>query len=98
LQSEIAALTGTTSTSSLAVQRTQAEAAAAQQKYEATISSLKKQLLQTQEQAKKGKEFGEGMLRERLRMLEDEKNAMSNEVSFVPRVATVQTLIFDLYA
>jgi hypothetical protein len=84
LQSEITTLTTTSSTSSLAFQRCQAEAGSLKQlcdKYEVTLQQTRSELRRAEEDVRKGKAFGEGMFRERMRMAENEKAEMRNEVS-----------------
>jgi ABC-type transporter Mla subunit MlaD len=84
LQSEISALTSTTSSSIVAAQRAQADTNKLQQLCDRYISELrqtKEALSAAQAEVQKGKAFGEGVFRERMRIVDNEKAEMQNEVS-----------------
>ena len=84
LQSEIQALTSSTSTSTAAAQQAQADINKLQKlcdRYVSELKETKEALSAAQAEVLKGKTFGEGMFREKMRIVDNEKAEMQSEVS-----------------
>lgn len=89
LQSEIQALTSSTSTSTAAAQQAQADINKLQKlcdRYVSELKETKEALSAAQAEVQKGKTFGEGMFREKMRIVDNEKAEMQSEVSPMQRI------------
>jgi cell division septum initiation protein DivIVA len=93
LQSEIQALTSSTSSSTAAAQQAQADINKLQKlcdRYVSELKETKEALSAAQAEVQKGKTFGEGMFREKMRIVDNEKAEMQSEVSPIQRIQVLE--------
>ncbi|KAG7530617.1 hypothetical protein FFLO_04919 [Filobasidium floriforme] len=96
LQSEIQALTSSTSTSTAAAQQAQADIDKLQKlcdRYASELKETKEALSAAQAEVQKGKTFGEGMFREKMRIVDNEKAEMQSEFNLKVQLTEQRTAL-----